>query len=261
MADEAKPKIKGVVDIVVLMDVSGSMQDCIDAVKQSVSTFISVLTSTDANNGAPIKDWRLKVVGYRDSERDADWFVDNPFVRDVAGVQAQLSAPNMQASGGGDEPESLLDALFKVASTSEAGIQDGEDPNLWRPRGQAARAVVFFTDATFKPVMSLPEAKGGQLPDVLTRLAGAKVILCGFHPEWHGYEALGTADKAQLTTVASVAEFPLIAGLGKEGAEGLAAQKVAASALAAKASDTANFTKILEQLAKSLSKSVQVELA
>jgi hypothetical protein len=53
----------------------------------------------------------------------------------------------------------------------------------------------------------------------------------------------------------------LIAGLGKEGAEGLAAQKVAASALAAKASDTANFTKILEQLAKSLSKSVQVELA
>lgn len=261
MTEEAKPKIKGVVDIVVLMDVSGSMQECVDAVKQSVSTFISVMTSSDANNSSPIKDWRLKVVGYRDAEKDTDWYVDNPFVRDVAGVQAQLSAPAMQARGGGDEPESLLDALYKVASMGEAGVQDGDDPNLWRPRGQAARAVIFFTDATFKTVMSLPEAKGGQLPDVVTRLAGAKVILCGFHPEWSGYDELGTIDKSQLVTVATVAEFPAIAGLGKEGAEGKAAQVAAVEALRAKASDTANFTKILEQLAKSLSKSVHVELA
>ncbi len=65
----AETKVKGIVDIVILMDVTGSMQTCIDAVKQSVATFISSMTSTDANNGAPIKDWRLKVVGCRDSRK------------------------------------------------------------------------------------------------------------------------------------------------------------------------------------------------
>ena len=51
MADN---KIKGVVDIVVLLDVTGSMQECIDAVKGSISTFISGLAAKDANNEAPI---------------------------------------------------------------------------------------------------------------------------------------------------------------------------------------------------------------
>lgn len=255
-------KIKGVIDIVVLMDVTGSMQKCIDALKRSVSGFISSMTASDENNSSPIKDWRLKVVGYRDHGRDgASWLVDNPFVRDVAAVEAQLGAPNMQAEGGGDEPESLLDALYTVASMGEAGAQDREDPNLWRARGKSARAVIFFTDATFHQKMTIPEAVGGQYPDVSARLTSAKIILCGFHPEWAGYEALGSLDKACLLAVATVAEAPSIAGLGKGGAEGRAAQEAAVDALRRKASDPAIFTKILEQLAKSLSKSVAVEAA
>jgi Mg-chelatase subunit ChlD len=42
-------KIKGVVDFVILIDISGSMQGCIDAVKQSVSTLLNDMTSTDVN--------------------------------------------------------------------------------------------------------------------------------------------------------------------------------------------------------------------
>jgi hypothetical protein len=259
---EATSKVKGVVDIVIVMDVSGSMQECIDAVKGSVSSFISTMTSLDANSSAPIRDWRVKVVGYRDHQANpSDWFVDNPFVRDVAQVQAQLAAGNMQAGGGGDEPESLLDALFKIASMGEMGIQDEEDPHLWRPRGRAARAVIFFTDATYKPVMSIPEASGGTLNDLMTKLLGARIILCGFHPEWSGYDELGSLDKAQFMTVATSTEYPAIVGLGKPGPEGSAAQRAAVDALKAKATDPDAFRKILEQLAKSLSKSVQVELA
>jgi hypothetical protein len=253
------PKVKGIVDIVVLMDISGSMQTCIDAVKSSVSAFVEGLESKDANNGSPIKDWRMKVCGYRDQTCDMEWFVDNPFVRDVASVQAQLSAANMQADGGGDEPESLLDAIYTVARMDQCGVQDPEDPARWRARGTSARAVVFFTDATFKTPMTLPEAGGGGVDDVINAIMASKVILCGFCPEWEGYYNLASVDRAEIDFVARLAETPALAGFGKPGEEGYAAQVAAVTALSARASDRAAFMKIMEQLAKTISKSVAVE--
>ena len=255
-------KIRGVVDIVVLLDVTGSMQECIDAVKGSVATFIGSLSSTDANNEAPIKDWRMKIVGYRDHQvSESNWFVDNPFVRDVTAVQAQLSAANMQASGGGDEPESLLDSLYKIANMGEAGVQDGDEPGKWRARGSSARAVIFFTDATFKTPMTIPEAPGAGVGDVITALTGNKIIVCGFCPEWSGSEELGSLDRAQISYVATLADTPALAGLGKPGDEGRAAMAASVNALKAKASDGAAFIKIMEQLAKTIVKSVAVEAA
>lgn len=255
-------KIKGVVDIVVLLDVTGSMQECIDAVKGSISTFINGLAAKDANNEAPIKDWRMKVCGYRDHQaNESTWFVDNPFVRDAAAVQAQLGAANMQASGGGDEPESLLDALFKLAKMEQCGVQDAEDPSKWRARGTAARAVIFFTDATFKAPMTIPEAAGGGVPDVITAILANRIILCGFCPEWQGYLDLASADRAEFEFVARTADTPALAGLGKPGDEGRAAMTASANALKAKASDAAAFTKIMTQLAKTITKSAAVEAA
>ncbi|MEI6297195.1 MAG: hypothetical protein WCO84_06185 [bacterium] len=256
----AETKIKGVVDIVVLLDVTGSMQECIDAVKGSVSTFINSLTAKDPNNEAPIKDWRMKVCGYRDhQDSPTDWFVENPFVRDVSAVQAQLSAPNMQASGGGDEPESLLDALYKLAKTEQIGVQDGEDHNKWRARGTAARAVIFFTDATFKTPMTIPEAVGGGVGDVITAIMANRIILCGFCPEWQGYLDLASADRADFEFVARSGDTPALVGLGKSGDEGRAAMVASVAALKARASDAGAFTKIMVQLAKTISKSVAGE--
>ena len=183
MADETK--LKGVADIVILLDVSGSMQDCIDAVKRSVSDFIASYSSSDANGAAPITDWRMKIVGYRDTVAGpSDWFVDNPFVNDVAAVQAQLSAENMKASGGGDEPESLLDALFKLAKMDQSGVQDPVDPKKWRARGTSARSIIFFTDATYKTPMTISEAAGGDVRDVIREILQNRIFLAGFCPEW-----------------------------------------------------------------------------
>jgi len=258
----AETKIKGVVDIVILLDVTGSMQECIDAVKGSISTFINSLSAKDANNDAPIKDWRMKICGYRDHQyNESNWFVDNPFVRDVAAVQAQLSAANMQAGGGGDEPESLLDAIYKLAKMDQAGVQDGEDMNKWRARGAAARTIIFFTDATFKIPMTIPEAVGGGVGDVITAIMSNRIILCGFCPEWQGYLDLASADRAEFEFVARLGDTPALAGLGKPGEEGRAAMVASVGALKAKAADAAAFTKIMTQLAKSISKSVAVETA
>jgi len=255
-------KVKGVVDIVVLLDVTGSMQPCIDAVKQSIGHFIAGLTATDANNENPIRDWRMKVCGYRDhTHNPTNWLIDNPFVRDAASVTAQLSAPSMQADGGGDEPESLLDALFLLASMPTADVQEGESGTKWRDRGEAARIVIFFTDATFKSPMTIPEAVGGTVMDVVNVIMGARIILCGFVPEWDGYYELASADKAEFDVYVTQATQPAIAALGQTGEAGSQATKAAIAALNATVSNPVAFQKVMAQLAKTVTKSAAVELA
>src|SRR5205823_10862629 len=60
------PKVKGVADIVFLLDATGSMGPCINAVKQNIKTFAQTFTTPTPNGPAVVKDWRAKVMGYRD---------------------------------------------------------------------------------------------------------------------------------------------------------------------------------------------------
>jgi hypothetical protein len=230
-----------VADIVFVVDISGSMAPCIDALRQNIETFVGSLSSGDANNAAPVKDWRAKVVGYRDIEAaESDglpWIVDNQFVRDPAELKAQLAA--LEANGGGDEPESLLDTLYKVA-TMEATAKGAQtvEPGKWRYRSDAARVVVVFTDASFKETMSIPEAKGGSLQDVANVVMANRIILSVFAPNFEGYDRLSQIDKSEWEVV----EF-----------EGLNAQE----ALQKFTSDPVNFRNTLKQLAASVSRSAE----
>jgi hypothetical protein len=237
-APPPRAKTKGVADIVFLIDLTGSMAPVIDALRRNIEVFIDSLSAGDANNAAPVKDWRGKVVGYRDVEHDgALWLVDNPFVRDAVALKAQLAS--LRAEGGADEPESLLDALYKVA-TMEAtpkGAQS-EDPGKWRYRSEAARVVVVFTDASFKESMSIPEAKGGGLQDVANVVMANRIILSLFAPNFEGYDRLSQIDKSEWEVV----EY-----------EGLNAQE----ALQKFTADPANFRTTLKQLAASVSKSAE----
>ncbi|HZF66552.1 MAG TPA: vWA domain-containing protein, partial [Gemmatirosa sp.] len=237
----ARAKTRGVADIVFLIDVSGSMAPVIDALRRNIEVFIDTLSAGDANNAAPVKDWRGRVVGYRDIEHSAvdgtEWFVDGPFVRDAVALKAQLAA--LRAEGGGDEPESLLDALYRVATTpaSPKGAQ-GEEPRQWRYRSDAARVVIVFTDASFKETMSLPEAKGGSLQDVANVVMANRIILSLFAPNFEGYDRLSQIDKSEWEVV----EY-----------EGLTPQE----ALERFTADQANFRTTLKQLAASVSKSAE----
>jgi hypothetical protein len=232
---------KGVIDLVFLLDVSGSMQECIDAVKGSIGSFINTLSGTDANNEVPVKDWRIKICGYRDHADDStDWFVDHPFVRDVPSLQAQLDAPTMQATGGGDEPESLLDALYKLAKMEQAGVQETELAGKWRSRGAATRVVVFFTDASYKTPMTIPEATGGAVQDVIAAVMGSRIILCGFAPSSEGYMELAAADRTEMNFISNEGENPV-------------------EALKRLSDDAGGFAKLMQQLAKTVSKSAAVE--
>ena len=101
MIQESLEKKKGIPDIVFLLDASGSMTACIAAVTQNIASFVETLASPDSNGGVLIKDWRIRVMGYRDREADgSQWLVDNPFSGGVDEVKAQLAA--LEAKGGGD---------------------------------------------------------------------------------------------------------------------------------------------------------------
>jgi len=240
-APQARAKTKGVADLVFVLDVSGSMSTCIDALRKNIEAFIDSLSRGDGNNVAPVRDWRGKVVGYRDIEaaesEGLPWIVDNAFVRDVAALKAQLAA--LKAEGGGDEPESLLDTLFKVASmpASPKGSQT-EEADKWRYRSDAARVVIVFTDAPFKETMSIPEAKGGSLQDVANVIMANRIILSVFAPQFEGYDRLSQIDKSEWEVVES---------------EGSSPQE----ALQKFTSDPVNFRTTLKQLAASVSRSAE----
>ena len=238
---QARAKTKGVADLVFLVDVSGSMSTCIDALRKNIETFIDSLSRGDANNASPVRDWRAKVVGYRDIEaaesEGLPWIVNNEFVRDAATLKSQLAA--LQANGGGDEPESLLDALYQVA-TMEAtpkGSQT-EDAGRWRYRSDAARVVIVFTDASFKETLNIQQAKGGSLQDVANVIMANRIILSLFAPNFEGYDRLSQIDKSEWEVV----EY-----------EGLNPQE----ALQKFTSDPVNFRTTLKQLAASVSRSAE----
>jgi hypothetical protein len=238
---QARAKTKGVADVVFVIDVSGSMAPCIDALRTNIEAFIDSLSHGDGNNVAPVRDWRGKVVGYRDIEaaqsEGIPWLLDNPFVRDVSALKSQLAA--LKAEGGGDEPESLLDTLYKIATMPAVpkGTQS-EDAQMWRYRSDAARVVIVFTDASFKETMSIPDAKGGSLQDVANVIMANRVILSLFAPNFEGYDRLSQIDKSEWEVV----EF-----------EGMSPQE----ALQKFTSDPVNFRTTLKQLAASVSRSAE----
>jgi hypothetical protein len=173
------PKIKGVADIVFLLDATGSMGPCINAVKQNIKTFVQTFTTPTPNGAAVVKDWRAKIVGYRDLDyTDVPAMVDNPFVKDVSELEAQLDA--LTADGGGDEPETLLEALYMLANMPATGAGEELRPDAWRSVNAGRRFVIVFTDAPFKEPLRLP--RDAKIDDVILNLMTAKIVLHMFAP-------------------------------------------------------------------------------
>ena len=100
-----RAKTKGVADIVFVVDISGSM--ALVSMRSARTSRHSSTSQGGPNNAAPVRDWRGKVVGFRDIEaaqgEGLPWIMDNSFVTDANALKAQLAA--LDAAGGGDEPE------------------------------------------------------------------------------------------------------------------------------------------------------------
>ena len=127
-------KIKGIADIVFCIDATASMQNCIDNVKANVENFAISIKTSSPNTKV---DWRARILGYRDFNVDTEYLLNKfDFVSSHEELQSQLD--QVLADGGGDAPESTLDAILYASLQSN-----------WRNPGH--KIVVVFTDAPTLP--------------------------------------------------------------------------------------------------------------
>ena len=238
MTQEALDKKKGIPDIVFLLDASGSMKECLRAVTDNIAAFVDTLSAPDANGGVLIKDWRIRVVGYRDKEADGShWWLDNPFSSDVAQVKANLAA--LEARGGGDEPESLLDGMYTVAQWPAADKGVAPSPTGWRHRHDAARIVIVFTDASSKPSFTTVDGAQGTVTDLIQSYHANRLKVCLFAPDAPLYYELSSMNGLEWEPVGTLDANPV-------------------QALQDFVTNAGNFRKVMEALAKTVSVSAVV---
>lgn len=244
----SRNKVKGVADICFLIDATGSMQPCIDDIKNNIQTFIDTLAETNANGGVMLDDWRACVCGYRDfvyePTKGREAMVMNNFTRDSEVLRNQLA--NLKAEGGGDEPESLLDALYTVVNRGKTGRGDALQDDKWRYASDAARCIIVVTDASFHPTMAADGvAPGATIDDIIQLLQQERIRLSIFAPEMECHYQLSATDKCTYEAI----EIP-----------DPDTPHAAVKALRAFTGDSANFTRTLEMLAKSVSQSAAADI-
>lgn len=174
---------KGIADVVVCIDCTGSMAPCIEGVKAHVRDLVA---GFNESQGLTL-DWRIRLVEYRDLDCN-EATVSRPFTTAIAEFQAQVAA--LDASGGGDEPESTLDAIVAALRSD------------WR-RG-CNKCVVVFTDAPPHPTLHAATVEHGQARDVnevINELYRQRARLFLFAPRDEVYEALATGERVEYEVV------------------------------------------------------------
>ncbi len=130
------------IDLVFVIDATGSMEPVIGEVKKLVHGFTDRLRSTMAAEGKGLQDVWVRVITFRDLGDEgsralsASHFFELP--REEAALRDFVEA--ISASGGGDEPESGLEALWLAMRSS------------WRNVLRSRHIVVVLTDASAHPL-------------------------------------------------------------------------------------------------------------
>lgn len=115
-------------DVLFLLDATGSMGDEIDRLKQTIDTVADRVASLD-----PAPDVRFAMTLYRD-EGDAFVTANYDFTSDIEQFRAALA--DVVADGGGDYPEAL-----------DEGLADALAKPAWRDPAQAIQLIFIIADA------------------------------------------------------------------------------------------------------------------
>jgi hypothetical protein len=144
------------VDLVLCIDATESMKPVIERVKERASNFPTDLIDGMARASKRVTRLRLRVIAFGDVGCDPEPFRVSPFFLLPAQVEDFRGFVNgIRAEGGGDIPESALEAMA-IAMHSE-----------WSDDADKQRhAIVVFTDA---PAHRL-EVGAGKVPDQYVRM-------------------------------------------------------------------------------------------
>ena len=135
------------VDIVFCIDVTGSMGPVIENVKQGALNFHERLASVLARRDITVTRTRIRVVAFRDFGADKyDVIQQTAFLElpeDAAEFESFMAA--LKATGGGDFPESGLEALALAVHSPW-----NQAPRV--PAAQLRHFIVVFSDASAHPL-------------------------------------------------------------------------------------------------------------
>lgn len=160
-------------DIVFCVDATASMTPCINGVRDGLINLVNGLqASADV-------DYRLRLLAYRDIHPkgcNTPW-EDHAFTSDEV-FKSQVAA--VTAQGGGDEPESTLDAIYRAIHSD------------WRT-SQTHKTIVVLTDADTHPHLhkstyNRPDNDVGRVIQDFQTLRHAMLFLVA--PRCPCYEAL-----------------------------------------------------------------------
>ncbi len=147
------------VDIVFVIDCTGSMEPVLEAVKSSALSFHERLAEAMMEKRKNISSLRIRVIAYRDylHDRMEDVMLATPFFQLPAqAADFDAAVGLLQPFGGGDEPESGLEALaFGMHSEWERGLD------------RRRHIVVMFTDASAHPLDRAFHITGAQYPGII----------------------------------------------------------------------------------------------
>jgi len=119
---------KRMADVMFVLDCTGSMQGEIDAIKDAITSFADTIESDGVRVRVGLVEFRDRLIG---EEQRCLLFAGSPFTRDPHTFRAEVA--QLVADGGGDEPESSLDAILLA-------LRQPFDP-------EANRVLVLVTDA------------------------------------------------------------------------------------------------------------------
>lgn len=129
------------VDVVMCIDVTGSMSDIIRTVKNNAMSFYDSFNEKCIDNGIELDGLNNKVIAFQDINVDGSrWWKESDFYslpdqkEDFDGFVSSLAA-----DGGGDTPESGLEALMGAFKALEDAVDDGYHRQV----------VILWTDAPF----------------------------------------------------------------------------------------------------------------
>ncbi len=147
--------LKYTVDIIMCIDATGSMQPIIDKVKTNAISFYDDLMNTMQAKNKHIDTLRVKVIMFRDYYYDGEFSLEesNFFTLPQEKENFAEFVQKIVAEGGGEEPESGLEAISLAIKSK------------WNNTGDKKRQIIIlWTDATAYPLDAYQNEKPDNYP-------------------------------------------------------------------------------------------------
>lgn len=168
------------VDVVMCIDVTGSMSGIINTVKRNAINFYDQFNQCCLEEGITLASLNAQVISFRDKNVDYNWLSTSPtYLLPEQRDQYNAHVNSLYADGGGDTPESGLEALQAAFNKTDWGVDDGYHRQVVILWTDAPYLIGSYSDVTLDNVA----AQWNTLP------SGRRLIL--FAPNGRGYESNG----------------------------------------------------------------------